>query len=97
MATERQIACGEIKAADGKRQSWRSRRTELWHHPLGKPPQVVARALTKQQDVGDAHLPERVKPRLDLPSGADQRMRFRRVGVPEDVRPRPTLRTARER
>ena len=77
--------------------SWRSRRTELWHHRFGKPPQVVARALAKQQDVGDARLLKRDKPRLDLPGRADQRMRFRRVGIPEDVRPRPALRTARER
>ena len=80
-----------------KEVSWRSQRSELWHHPFCKPPQVVARALAKQQDICDPHLLEGGKPRLDLSSGADQRMRFRRVGVPEDVGPRPTLRTARQR
>src|SRR5262245_6570881 len=81
----------------GQEASWRSWRTELWHHSLGKPPQVVARALAKQQDVDDAHLLQRGEPLLDLSSRADQRVGFRRIGVPEDVRPRPALRTARER
>ena len=53
--------------------------------------------LAVRLTVGDPHLLERGKPRLDLPSRADQRMRVRRVGVPEDVGPRPTRRTARER
>jgi hypothetical protein len=61
--------------------SWRSRRTELWHHPLGKPSQIIARALAKEQYVSDAHFLKRGKPLRDLLRCTDQRMRFGRVGV----------------
>ena len=76
--------------------SWRLRCAELWHHPLSEPPQVVARALAKEQYVSDAYFLEHGKPLHDLFSCTDQRMTVRRVGVREDVRPWPALRTARE-
>src|SRR6185503_9721991 len=77
---QRRLASSADRAGADK-ASWRSRRTELWHHSFGKPPEVVARTLAEQQDVGDAHLLEGEEPLRDLLRRPDQRMGFRLVGV----------------